>query len=108
MSPERVGLLTVTVNSSETPDELKRQLEREKSLRTILEEQVRQLENQLFQQQQTSVFDIEDPENLEMHLVAGESLPVGHTQTVVCSPPNSRSPSPVNVPPEQRLDHTTL
>lgn len=34
-------------------------------------------------------------------MVAADSLPpVGHTQTVVCSPPPSRSPSPE---PEQRL-----
>lgn len=104
MSPERVGLITVAVNSSDSSTELKRQLERERSLRLILEEQVRQLENQLFQQQQqqTQIFEMDEADAIGMQLVAAESLPVGHTQTVVCSSPNSRSSSPVNELPEQR------
>lgn len=104
MSPERVGLLTVTLNS-ESPAELKRQLDRERGLRLILEEQVRQLENQLFQQQQqqqTQIFEMDEVDSIGMQLVAAESLPVGHTQTVVCSPPTSRTSSPVTVLPEQR------
>lgn len=104
MSPERVGLITVTVNSAESPTELKKKLEEEKTLRLMLEEQVRQLEGQLYQhqQQQSQIFEIDETDGIGMQLVAAESLPVGHTQTVVCSPPNSRSSSPVNVIPEQR------
>ncbi|KAJ8927165.1 hypothetical protein NQ314_020439 [Rhamnusium bicolor] len=109
MSPEPVGLITVTVNNpAECSTELKRQLERERSLRLLLEDQVRQLENQLFQQQQqqqTQIFQMEESEEIGLQLVTADSLPpVGHTQTVVCSPPNSRSPSPITVlPSEQRL-----
>lgn len=110
MSPESVGMLTVTLNSAESPTELKRQLDRERGLRLILEEQVRQLENQLenqlFQQQQqqqpTQIFEMDEVDAIGMQLVAAESLPVGHTQTVVCSPPTSRTSSPVTVLPEQR------
>lgn len=103
MSPERVGLLTVTLNSGDSLAELRRQLERERGLRLLLEEQVRQLENQLYQQQQQAqIFEMDEADSIGMQLVAAESLPVGHTQTVVCSPPNSRSSSPVNVLPEQR------
>lgn len=106
MSPERVGLITVTVNSSDTPTELKRQLERERSMRLILEEKICQLEAQLYQHQQqqpAQMFEIEETDSTTgMQLVAAESLPVGHTQTVVCSAPNSRSSSPVTVIPEQR------
>lgn len=37
-------------------------------------------------------------------LIAPDNLPpVGHTQTVVCSPPPSRSPSPVPITSEQRI-----
>lgn len=105
MSPERVGLLAVPLSSSDSPAELKRQLERERGLRLLLEEQVRQLETQLYQQQQqqhTQIFEMDEADAIGMQLVAAESLPVSHTQTVVCSPPNSRSPSPVTVIPEQR------
>ncbi|KAG5889557.1 hypothetical protein JTB14_018542 [Gonioctena quinquepunctata] len=108
MSPE----LIVTVNTP--PDcatDLKLQLERERSMRLLLEDQVRQLEAQLYQQQQqqqqTQIFEMEADaeETIGMQLVAADSLPpVGHTQTVVCSPPNSRSSSPVPiVVPEQRI-----
>lgn len=110
MSPERVSL-TVTLNSAESPTELKRQLDRERGLRLILEEQVRQLENQLFQQQQqqqTQIFEMDEVDSIGMQLVAAESLPVGHTQTVVCSPPTSRTSSPVTVIPEQRYTLTNL
>ncbi|KAJ8945417.1 hypothetical protein NQ318_009872 [Aromia moschata] len=112
MSPEPhpLGIIAVTVNpaaaaaAAECPADLKRQLERERSLRLLLEEQVRQLETQLFQQQQqqqTQIFQMEETEEMGLQLVTADSLPpVGHTQTVVCSPPNSRSPSPM---PEQRL-----
>ncbi|KAJ8912654.1 hypothetical protein NQ315_012730 [Exocentrus adspersus] len=108
MSPERVGLITVTVNNpTECPSDLKRQLERERSLRLLLEDQVRQLETQLFQQQQqpTQIFHVDEAEEIAgLQLVTADSLPpVGHTQTVVCSPPNSRSSSPITVLPEQRL-----
>lgn len=106
MSPEPVGLITVTVNNpSECPKELRRQLEQERSLRLILEDQVRQLERQLYQIQQTQIFEVEETEAVAMQLVTADSLPpVGHTQTVVCSPPNSRSCSPVTVlPAEQRF-----
>ncbi|KAJ8984575.1 hypothetical protein NQ317_006037 [Molorchus minor] len=106
MSPEPVGLITVTVsNPQESPAELKRLLERERNLRLLLEDQVRQMENQLFQQQQQAqIFQMEETDENGLQLVEADSLPpVGHTQTVVCSPPNSRSPSPVPVIPEQRL-----
>lgn len=104
MSPDRVGLVTVTLNSADSSVELKRQLDRERGLRLILEEQVRQLENQLYQQQQpqTQIFEMDDADGIGLQLVAAESLPVGHTQTVVCSPPASRTSSPVTVLPEQR------
>lgn len=106
MSPESVGLITVTVNNpAECPSELKRQLERERNLRLVLEDQVRQLETQLFQQQQqtTQIFHVDEAEEIGLQLVTADSLPpVGHTQTVVCSPPNSRSSSPITVIPEQQ------
>lgn len=117
MSPE---LIVVNNTTTESPAavELKQQLENERNLRLILEDQVRQLETQLFQQQQvtgqTQIFELEEScETVGMQLIAADSLPpVGHTQTVVCSssPTNSRSSSPVPVvmpvvmPPEpQRL-----
>ncbi|CAG9822984.1 unnamed protein product [Phaedon cochleariae] len=96
--------LLVTVSETGLPEasaaaaELKRQLERERGLRSILEEQVRQLETQLFQQQaqqQTQIFEVDDSDAIGLQLLAADSLPpVGHTQTVGCSPPNSRSVSP--------------
>lgn len=99
MSPEPVGMITVTVNNTanDSPAELKRQLERERSRRAVLEDQVRQLEQQLYQQQQvqTAIYQIDEADDLNLQLVAADSVPpVGHTQTVVCSPPHSRSPSP--------------
>ncbi|EFA02027.2 transcription factor AP-4 [Tribolium castaneum] len=104
MSPEPVGLITVNV-TSESPAELRRQLERERGLRMVLEEQVRQFESQIYHQQQNTqphtIYQVEGTEELALQLVSAECLPpVGHTQTVVCSPPVSRSPSPE---PEQRL-----
>lgn len=107
MSPEPVNIMQVSVvNQPDSAVELRRQLDRERNLRVLLEDQVRSLENQLFQHQQhqqpTQVYQVEEPE-LSLQLVAAESLPpVGHTQTVVCSPPASRSPSPEPAP-EQRL-----
>lgn len=99
MSPEPVNVLQVV---GESAVELKRQLERERNLRIMLEEQVRNLESQLFQIQ-PQVYQVEEPE-LGLQLVAADSIPpVGHTQTVVCSPPASRSPSPQPVQQEQRL-----
>lgn len=100
MSPEPVNVLQVI---GETAVDLKRQLERERNLRIMLEEQVRNLESQLFQQHQSQVYQVDEPE-LSLQLVAADSIPpVGHTQTVVCSPPASRSPSPQPVQQEQRL-----
>lgn len=58
MSPEPLKLIAVTVNNSnttESPNELKMALDRERNLRLLLEDQVRQLEQQLFQQQQQQV-----------------------------------------------------
>lgn len=102
VSPEPVNAVTL---NSETTVELKRLLERERSLRILLEAQVRNLENQLFQQQHQAPvqgYQVEEPE-ISLQLVAADSIPpVGHTQTVVCSPPTSRSPSPQPVQ-EQRL-----
>ncbi|KAJ3658684.1 hypothetical protein Zmor_010409 [Zophobas morio] len=105
MSPEPVSIISVNV-SNESPTELRRQLERERELRMVLQEQVRQFESQIYhqqqQQQQTQIYQVEGTEELALQLVSAECLPpVGHTQTVVCSPQNSRSPSPE--PPEQRL-----
>ncbi|XP_056648678.1 transcription factor AP-4 [Diorhabda carinulata] len=103
MSPE-----LIVVNQADTLAELKQQLENERNLRLILEDQVRQLEAQLFQQtqqQSAQIFELEDSDTVGMQLIAADSLPIGHTQTVVCSssPANSRSSSPVTVIPEQRL-----
>ncbi|XP_076252463.1 transcription factor cropped isoform X1 [Rhynchophorus ferrugineus] len=117
MSPEPVKLITVTVNNpnnSESPAELKQALDQERNMRMVLEDQVRQLEQQLFQQQQTvqstqiQFITTEETENIAgLQLVAPDSLPVGHTQTVVCSPPTSRCSSPepalTTVTMEQRL-----
>lgn len=103
MSPEPVGLIRVDV-SADTATELRRQLERERSLRINLEEQMRQID-QMYQQQATpqpQIYQVEANDELALQLVSAECLPpVGHTQTVVCSPPNSRSPSPE--PQEQKL-----
>ncbi|XP_060531852.1 transcription factor AP-4 isoform X2 [Cylas formicarius] len=119
MSPEPVKLIAVTVNSgsaTESPNELKIALDRERNLRLLLEDQVRQLEQQLFHQQQTIQstqiqFLTEETDDIAgLQLVAPDSLPpVGHTQTVVCSPPVSRCSSPETTIPvatsivEQRL-----
>ncbi|KAH1020915.1 hypothetical protein HUJ04_010503 [Dendroctonus ponderosae] len=128
MSPEPVKLIAVTVNNSnpsESPSELKMALDRERNLRLLLEDQVRQLEQQLYkhvsvvtvakknkkvvqqqqqqQQQQPQIqYVSEESEELNgLQLVAADSLPpVGHTQTVVCSAPASRcsTPEPTIVP----------
>lgn len=57
MSPEPVGIVQVSViNQVETStSELRRQLERERGVRMLLEDQIRQLEGQLVQQQQQQV-----------------------------------------------------
>ncbi|XP_030754776.1 transcription factor AP-4 isoform X2 [Sitophilus oryzae] len=104
MSPEPVKLITLTVNSNkaESPSELKLALERERNMRVLLEDQIRQLEQQLFQHQhqaaQTQIQFLATEETEEiggLQLVAADTLPpVGHTQTVVCSPPTSRCSSP--------------
>ncbi|XP_066257086.1 transcription factor AP-4 isoform X1 [Euwallacea similis] len=133
MSPEPVKLIAVTVSNNSTTtstNELKLALEREKNLRLLLEDQVRQLEQQqqyLPQQetatlkkikrcptvpQQTQIqFVTEDPEEIsDLQLVTADSLPpVGHTQTVVCSAPASRCSTPepvvgtINVAEEERI-----
>nr|XP_023014038.1 transcription factor AP-4 isoform X1 [Leptinotarsa decemlineata] len=105
MSPELIAAVTTPADCS---TDMKMQLERERGMRLILEDQVRQLEAQLFQQQQqqqtAQIFEMEETEAIGLQLVAADSLPpVGHTQTVVCSPMNSRSPSPVAIVPEQRI-----
>ncbi|KAF5304553.1 hypothetical protein FQA39_LY09604 [Lamprigera yunnana] len=93
-SPEPVGILAV-MESVESPSELRRQLDHERGLRVLLEEQIRQLEGQLYQQQVYQMSSAEDTEDLSLQVVTADSLPpVGHTQTVMCSPPTSRSPSP--------------
>lgn len=108
MSPEPVSLIAVTVNpvnaSSSDTSELTRQLEHERNLRLILEDQVRQLEAQLYQQstQNAQLYQIDDGEEINLQLVSAESIPpVAHTQTVVCSPPATRSPSPDPVEQER-------
>lgn len=109
MSPEPVGIMKVSVVTPlDTPSELRRQLERERNIRMVLENQIRQLENQLLQhqqqQQQPHIYSVEEGEELGLQLLAPDSLPpVARTQTVVtCSPNVSRSPSPEPAP-EQRL-----
>lgn len=106
MSPEPVNIMQVSVvNQHEPTSELKRQLERERGIRMVLENQIRQLESQLLQlQQQTHLYSVEESEELGLQLLAADSLPpVARTQTVVtCSPNVSRSPSPEPAP-EQRL-----
>ncbi|VEN38134.1 unnamed protein product, partial [Callosobruchus maculatus] len=104
---EGAELITVAVAgaaaANDTTVELKRQLERERAMRLILESQVRQLEQQLFQQQQqqqqTQIFELDETDAVipaGLQLVAADSLPpVGHTQTVSCSPATeSRCASP--------------
>lgn len=50
MSPEPVNVMAVSVVShNETVQELKRQLDKERGMRLLMEEQIRQLENQLYQ-----------------------------------------------------------
>lgn len=105
MSPEPMNIIKVGSITPHESSELKRQLERERSIRMVLENQVRQLENQLLQlQQQTHLYSVEESEELGLQLLAADSLPpVARTQTVVtCSPNVSRSPSPEPAP-EQRL-----
>lgn len=104
ISPEPSNAIAV-VNSTETLNaDLRRQLEQERNLRMMYEEQLRRLESQhIIYQQQPQIYQVEETEELNLQLVAPESLPpVGHTQTVSCSPPTSRSPSPIPTP-EQRL-----
>lgn len=103
MSPEPVSIMKVSVvNTVDSAAELRRQLERERSIRIVLENQLRQLENQMRQQQQqqqqqqSHLYSVEEGEELGLQLLAPDSLPpVARTQTVVtCSPNISRSPSP--------------
>lgn len=107
MSPEPISIMQVAVvNPSDSTLDLRRQLDRERGIRMMLEEQIRQLESQLYQQQQqqqqAQLYQVEE-EDIGLQLVNADSLPpVGHTQTVVCSPPTSRSPSP-EPSSEQRL-----
>lgn len=102
-TPEPVGILSVAVVDGDSPAELRRQLDQERGVRILLEEQIRQLEGQLYQQQVYQMSSPEDPEDISLQVVAAESLPpIGHTQTVVCSEPPSRTPSPEPTP-EQRL-----
>lgn len=108
MSPEPVAIVNVIPTNQEVI-ELRRQLERERSVRLHLEEQIRSLESQVYQPVQYQPVQheiiehdmmtvVQESDELEMQLVAPDSLPpVGQTQTVVCSPPVSRSPSPVRV-----------
>lgn len=106
MSPEPVSIMQVNVvKPHESSTELKRQLDRERNIRMVLENQIRQLEGQLLQlQQQTHLYSVEDSDELGLQLLAADSLPpVARTQTVVtCSPNISRSPSPEPIPPEQQ------
>lgn len=101
---EPVGILSVAVvDPIESPSELRRQLDHERGLRVLLEEQIRQLEGQLYQQQVYQMSSTEDTEDIALQVVTADSLPpIGHTQTVVCSEPPSRTPSPEPTP-EQRL-----
>ncbi|XP_050303108.1 transcription factor AP-4 isoform X2 [Anthonomus grandis grandis] len=122
MSPEPVKLITVQVNKtapSESSSELKMALDRERNLRLLLEDQVRQLEQQLYQHQQQQTVQVQAQTQIQfladeteeistLQLVASDSLPVSHTQTVVCSAPPSRcsTPEPILVTPvteEERL-----
>ncbi|KAK9875723.1 hypothetical protein WA026_009521 [Henosepilachna vigintioctopunctata] len=105
---QAVSLIKVTVNgaamtngaTNENTVEIKRQLEKERSLRSLLEKQIQQMEAQMFELQQqlsqTQVYHVEESDELGLQLVAADNVPVvGHTQTVVCSPTSrSRTVSP--------------
>lgn len=119
MSPEPVALV---LPAAAELMELRRQLEHERSVRMHLEEQIRNLEAQYQQYSQYATAplfeqaDIKDgivtvvQDELEMQLVAADSVPpVGQTQTVVCSPVVSRSPSPSRTctPPPSHMPQQT-
>ncbi|KAI4462898.1 basic helix-loop-helix zip transcription factor [Holotrichia oblita] len=90
MSPEPLNAIAV-VNSTDTLTnaDLRRQLEHERNLRMMYEEQLRRLESQhILYQQQPQLYQVEETEELNLQLVAPESLPL------------SPSPTPT---PEQRL-----
>lgn len=120
MSPEPLNIVTVNMVSAAAAAEstdLKRQLDRERSMRHVLEDQIRQLENQLYVSQsirnqpayiqEVEVEEEEQEVSEEMVVVAADSVPVvGNTQTVVCSPPPSRSPSPA--PIEKHIQPQTV
>lgn len=99
MSPEMSGS---AVTSADKIAELQLALEQERQLRLAAEEAQHQLESQLYQ---TQIFHVEEQDDISLQIVGPESVPpVGHTQTVVCSPINSRSSSPTPPSPdEQRL-----
>lgn len=122
ISPEPLGMVAVVTKPTPELSELRRTLEQERSVRAHLEEQLRNLEAQLYQQMQyqeqseeireSIVTVIQEPEEIDMQLINAENVPlVGQTETVVCSPqlsPNpsvSRAPSPVpsTVEPPPRL-----
>lgn len=77
----------------------------------MLEKQIQQMEAQLYELQQqigqAQVYHVEENEEIALQLVAPDSIPpVGHTQTVMCSPVRSRTVSPEPEPcfeTEQRL-----
>ncbi|XP_018336294.1 transcription factor AP-4 [Agrilus planipennis] len=104
MASESMNIMSVTVvEPSESASELRRQLDRERGIRVVLEEQIRQLQGELYQQQMYQITTTEETDDLGLQVVAADSLPpVGHTQTVVCSPVPSRSPSPEPIQ-EKRL-----
>ena len=106
VSSESLNVMTVSVvNPSDPMAELQRQLEREHNMRVLFQEQIRQLESQLYQhQQQPQLYQVEEQmDELTLQLVAAENLPpIGNIQTIGCSPQMSRSSSPLPTP-EQRL-----
>lgn len=72
LTPEPVGIVSVAVvDPSDSPSELRRQLDRERGLRVVLEEQIRQLENQLYQQQIYQLSSTEGTDDLTLQVRYG-------------------------------------
>lgn len=69
MNAEPVNIMSVAVvEPTESPSELRRQLDRERGLRVVLEEQIRQLENQLYQQQIYQLSATEETEDIALQV----------------------------------------
>ncbi|XP_044734346.1 transcription factor AP-4 [Chrysoperla carnea] len=100
MSPEPVGISVVQTNANIELMEVRAQLERERRMRILLEEELRALESQVvyssqvYQTNGDNAVIVSLPDDMEV--VSMESVPpVAQTQTVESSPQiMSRSPSP--------------